>query len=440
MRKSTQVERRRQELIRGRKRAERRAVADAGGQIPLPLSEQVRKPLRELIVDIGIRGVHERLEAERERLCGPRYARPEERSAYRHGGTDGELVLGGRRVRLRRPRVRSVEGRELPLPTWEFCRGEDPLNRRAVEQMAVGVATRKYARSLEAFDELDTFGDSKSAVSRRFTAATARRLQEFLRRDLSELKLAVVMIDGVHLAGHVALVALGIDQDGVKHVLGLHEGATENAAACEALSADLVARGLPTDRSRLFVLDGAKALHKAVTDVFGERAIIQRCQVHKKRNVLAHLPKNMHGWVGAAIAAAYACGNAVKAKKQLLALVRRLEDEHPSAAASLREGLDQTLTVMRFELLAALERTLCSTNAIENLFSRVRAVSHRVKRWRGGSMVLRWAALGLTEAERGFRRVKGAKKGMGRLTAALRENDARLEAAATRLEKQREVA
>lgn len=437
MPKRTRIHPRVQEFSAGRAGS---GVSAGGGQILLPLSELVGKPLLELVVDVGIRGVHEILEGERERLCGPRYARPEERSAYRHGHAAGELVLGGRRVRLRRPRVRSLQGSELPLPTWEFCRGEDPLNQRAVAQIAAGVATRQYAGSLEAFDGLDTFSDGRSAVSRRFKAVTAKRLAEFMARPLNDLKPAVVMIDGVRLGGHVVLVALGVDEDGKKHVLGLHEGATENAASCERLLADLVGRGLATDRSLLFVLDGAKALHKAVSDVFGGRALIQRCQVHKKRNVTDHLPKNMHRWVGAALSAAYGCGNAVKAKKQLLALVGRLEDEHPSAAASLREGLDETLTVLRLELPAALERTLVSTNVIECLMSRVQALCGRVKRWRGGSMVLRWAALGLTQAERGFRRVKGAKKGMGKLTAALRENDVRRDAAGSKLEKQREVA
>jgi transposase-like protein len=201
-----------------------------------------------------------------------------------------------------------------------------------------------------------------------------------------------------------------------------------------------VGRGPATDRSLLFVLDGAKALHKAVSDVFGRRALIQRCRVHKMRNVIDHLPRNMHRWVAAAIRAAYGCGNAVEAKKQLLTLVGRLADERPSAAASLCEGLDETLTVMRLELPTALERTLCSANAIECLMSRVHALCGRVKRWRGGSMVLRWAALGLTQAGRKFRRVKGAGKGMGKLVAALRRNDARRDAAGSKLEKQREVA
>lgn len=392
-------------------------------QVALP--EDLRAGLMELMVEVGVRGVQAMLEEDRTRLCGPRYERSPQRRARRFGSAPGELVLGGRRVRMSRPRVRTVEGEELALPTWEHCRDEDPLAERAVEQMVVGVATRKYARSLERFDELDTFGDSKSAVSRRFVAKTRESLDEFLSRDLTGMALTAVMIDGVHFGEHVILTALGIDEQGNKLVLGIHEGATENAAACKELLSNLVARGLATDRAMLFVIDGAKALHKAIRDVFGKLALIQRCQVHKKRNVHEHLPERMRGWVGAAISAAYSCTDAAKAKKQLLALAARLEEEHPGAAASLREGLDETLTVMKLGLPRALERTLATTNPIENLFSSVRRLSSRVTRWRGGLMALRWAAAALVEAEKRFHRVKG-KKGMPKLAAALRAHEERV--------------
>jgi putative transposase len=327
-------------------------------------------------------------------------------------------------VGVARPRVRSLAGHELTLPSWQAWSARDPLDQRAMEQMVLGVSRRRYARSLEPLPgEFCVHGTGKSAVSKRFVLGTARKLGELLRRDLRGLELVALMIDGVHFADHVVLTAIGIDREGAKHPLGLREGATENASACRALLSDLIERGLNPERAILVVLDGAKALHKAVREVFGERALIHRCHAHKKPNVLEALPQRLRGAVHTAMNQAYATRDAKRAQRLLTNLAHRLESAYPSAAASVREGLEETLTVMRLHLPKSLERVLSSTNLIENLFSRVREVARRVKRWQGGMMILRWTAAGVLEAERHLRKVAGFQS-IPKLSAALRAHDA----------------
>jgi putative transposase len=405
-------------------KSEGRKKAGDEGQLWLRLPGLVRDALYETVIGAGLGCVDEVLEAERVALCGARYAHISDRGALRGGHIASSLVLGGRRIGVSRPRVRSVDGRELRLPSWREWSARDPLDERALEQMVLGVSTRRYARSLEPLPEAVAAvrGISKSAVSERFVYGTERKLAELMSRELRALALVAVMIDGVHFAEHVVLAAVGIDELGDKHVLGLREGATENAAAVRALLADLVERGLDTNRSLLIVIDGAKALHKAVVEVFGTRALIQRCREHKKRNVTDALPERLRASVRSAMNQAYATREAKRARRLLDNLARRLEHQHPGAAASLREGLDETLTMMRLGLPENLERVLSSTNLIENLFSRVREIGRRVKRWQSGTMVLRWTAAGVLEAERGFRKVAGYRA-MPTLVAALRARD-----------------
>lgn len=374
------------------------------------------------------------LERERTQLVGPRYAHLPGREAHRAGSAPGELVLGGRRVQVRRPRARTLVGREVELPSWLAFAAEDPLHERAVEQMLVGVSTRSYARSLEPVpDELVTRGTSRSAVSRRFVAATEKQMAEWLGRDLSAIDLVVLMIDGVYVGDdHVMLVALGFDVEGNKHVLGVREGATENAASCTALLTEMRDRGLRTERAVLAVIDGAKALAKAVRDVFGARALIQRCQQHKSRNVTDQLPEELKPSVRQALRDAYACADVARAKRMLANLVRRLRDEHPGAAASLEEGLDETLTVKRFGLPHRLERKLSTTNAIENVIGSMRRISARVKRWRGGRMILRWTVAALADAATRFRRVTATREGMAPLARALKDHENALATVAPR--------
>jgi len=400
------------------------AREEADRQLTLGLAHLVRENLREFVISAGTAALTAVLEEERTQIVGPRYAHLPTREARRSGSAPGELVIGGRRVQVRRPRARTLDGKEVQLPSWTKFGAEDPLDERAVEQMLVGVTTRRYERSLEPLPaDLPSRGTSKSAVSRRFVAATERQMAEWLGRDLGALDLGVLMIDGVYIDERVLLVALGIDASGAKHVLGVREGATENAASCTALLADLRERGLHTDRPILVVVDGSKALPKAVRNVFGERAIVQRCQAHKTRNVVDQLPDDMKPSVRQALRDAYAAGDADRAQTMLTNLVRRLRADHPSAASSLEEGLDETLSVKRLRLPKKLERQLSTTNAIENLMGSVRRLSRRVKRWRDGGMILRWTVAAVADAATRFRKVTGAAEGMTALMRALARHE-----------------
>jgi len=399
-------------------------------QLMLPLAALIRGDLRELVMSFGIQAITAMLEQERTALCGPRYEHQPERAAQRGGTVRGQLALGGRSVTVPRPRVVGLDGREIALDTWSRLRASDPLGARALEQMLVGVATRKYERSLEGVPEsLESRGTSKSAVSRRFVEATAAKLTEWLSRPLAELDICAVFMDGLHFAEHVVLVALGVDAQGTKHVLVLWAGATENSVACKGLLEDLVTRGLDPKRKRLFVIDGSGGLRAGIRDVFGKRALVQRCQKHKMENVVSHLPKSKHAAVRAAMRQAYKSTKVDSAKRLLNNLIRSLEPNHPGAAGSLREGLDETLTVMGLGLPRTLERSFSTTNPVENLNGSLRDLARRVKRWRDGAMILRWAAAGVLEASRGFRRLKGHKD-MPKLLSALGDHvDAQEEAA-----------
>ena len=327
-------------------------------------------------------------------------------------------MLGGRQVGLPRLRVRSAEG-EVPLVTVEWAAGTDPLDEHTLAAVAAGVSTRRYASTLDPVPaEVSEQGTSSSAVSRRFVALSTQRLQAFLDRPLGDLDLRVVCIDGKVFRDHCMVIALGIDAEGRKHVLGLREGATETAAVASGLLSDLVTRGLPTDRTLLFVIDGAPGLRRAITEVFGSRGVVQRCQVHKRRNVLGHLPERLHASVGKALQDAWGLDSADRAARVLERLATSLEREHPGAATSIREGLDETLTVQRLGLTGALRRTLRSTNVIENLNGSVEHYTRNVKRWRDGHMIQRRVASALVEAEKHFRRVRGCRD-LPRLLAAL---------------------
>lgn len=400
------------------------AAARTQLQLQLELGDAMRRDLREFVISAGTAALAAVLEEERTQAVGPRYAHLPTRSARRSGSARGELVMGGRRVQVRRPRARSLAGAEIQLPSWAAFAAEDPLDERAVNQMLVGVSTRRYARSLEPLAApLPERGTSKSAVSRRFVAATQKQMDAWLGRDLSQLDLVALMIDGIVIAEHVMLVALGIDSDGKKHVLGVREGATENAASCTALLADLRDRGLRTDRAVLVVIDGGKALAKAVRNVFGARAIVQRCQAHKTRNVVEQLPDEQRPSVRQAMRDAYATSDADRARTMLANLARRLRDDHPGAAASLDEGLDDTLAVKRLKLPRKLERQLSTTNAIENVMGSVRDLARRVKRWRGGTMIQRWTVTAVADAAQRFRRITGAREGMAALMRALTQHE-----------------
>ncbi|MCP4380334.1 MAG: IS256 family transposase [bacterium] len=389
------------------------------GQRTLWLASVIRENLYEFVVQEGMKALDTMLEQDRERLCGAAHSKGAEDDPVRWGATHGRLVMGGQRVVARKPRVRKA-GKEVALPTWEQFADEDPLDERTTEQLVLGVSTRNYSRSVEPLpNELGGHGASKSAASRRFVQVTAERLEEWRNRDISDLDLVAIMLDGIEVGEQVIIVALGIDGSGEKHALGLWQGATENTVVCQGLVNDLVKRGLDCQQSYLFVVDGGKALRKAIREVFGKRSLVQRCQEHKRRNVLGHLPKRLHPSVNKAMRDAYRSSSRATAKRRLLQLVSHLADDHPDAAESLREGLEETLTLKDMKLPTWLERTLSTTNPIENLNGAIRRVTRNVKRWRDGTMVGRWVATAILEASRGFRKLRGYK-GIPKLVVALR--------------------
>jgi transposase-like protein len=376
----------------------------------LGLLVDTRASFLDLSVTLGLEALRVMLEEDRNWLCGPKGFPDPNRQATRYGYDDGSAVLGGRRVAVRKPRVRSMAGEEVPLPTYQHFNREDPLAGRALDQMILGVSTRNYSRSLEPLPEAaEEKAVRRSSVSRRFIARTQAQLENFLSRPLGDQDFPVLMLDGKGFGDHTLVIALGIDATGHKEVLGVAEGSTENEAVCRRLLANLVDRGLSVERARLFVLDGGKGLRKAVRGIFGDWALVHRCHLHKIRNVVDHLPEGKRAWAKAAMRKAYASETPALAKRRLLDLARCLAN-HPGATASLREGLEETLTLLHLGVRGALARTLVSTNPIENLMDTLGRVSRNVKHWHHGRMALRWAVTGFLEAQRAFRRVKGHRE------------------------------
>lgn len=386
-------------------------VPPASIQIPLPLLDCLRSAEEDffsLCLSTGRQVLTAMMEHDRTALCGPKWQADPERRAVRAGSTPSEVTLGGRRVPVRRLRARGVDGGELGLPSFAFAASRDPLDRQTLAAIARGVSCRGYAGVLEALPEDEPERSvSRSAVSRRFVALSAEKLRELLSGPLGDLDLRAVMIDAILIEEHAILVALGIDAQARKHVLAVREGATENAAVAKALLGDLIERGLSTERGLLFVIDGAKALRKAIREVFGPAAQVQRCQVHKERNVLDHLPEAVRPRVRRVLCEAWELRDARTAEKRLRALASSLEAEHPGAAASLLEGVTETLTVQRLGVTGALYRTLRSTNPIENLNGGIVRYTRNVKSWQGGAMILRWVATAVLHAQTRFRRLRG---------------------------------
>ena len=374
------------------------------------IAENMHEGLLALAVGAGLQVMAALMEADVSALAGPKGKHDATRTAVRHGRERGSVTLGGRRVAITRPRVRAAGGSgELPIASYELFSSTEILGKMAMEKMLAGLSTRRYPVGLEPVGQQvdeSCSATSKSAVSRKFVAMTETALAELLSRDLSGLDLVALMIDGVHFAESCCVVALGIGIDGVKHPLALVEGSTENATLVTALLVDLRERGLDVTRPMLVCLDGSKALRKAVLDVL-ERPVIQRCQLHKVRNVKDHLPQRLRSTVDRKMTDAYHAGSALEAEAALLALATELDRTHPGAAASLREGLDETLTVLRLGVPPTLARTLRSTNCIESMISVCREHAGNVKRWRDGQMALRWCAAGMVEAGKQFRRVNG---------------------------------
>lgn len=395
-------------------------------QLPLPVLGRlraVRDGFFELCVQVGEQALAALMEQDRTELCGPKWVHDRARRAVRGGSTASEITLGGRRMQVRRLRATAVEGGEVALPSFLWATERDPLNAQTWRAIAAGVSTRKYAASLDPVPATVTErATSRSAVSRRFVALSQQQLTRCLSRPLGDLDLRVVMIDGIDFHDHMILIALGIDTQGRKHVLGVREGTTENSAVAGALLSDLVDRGLEVEQPLLFVIDGAKALRTAIRRVWGALGVVHRCQVHKVRNVLEHLPEALRPAVARAMRQAYdPATSAASAARQLERLARSLDPDHPGAAASVREGLAETLTLNTLGITGALWKTLRSTNPIENLNGGVGLFTRNVRRWRNGAMILRWVGSAVLEAEQTFRRVRGFRE-MPALTNALHQH------------------
>jgi putative transposase len=397
-------------------------VVTTTGAVESPLPAEIQDALGELVgaaregllalsVGVGLRVVHELMEAEVTEVVGARGKWNPDRTAKRHGHEDGSMTLGGRRVPVSRPRIRTADDEhELPVASYEYFAGRDPLQRAVMDRMLAGVSTRKFARVAEPVGETverTSRSKRKSTVSEMFIEKTRTALEELMARRLDDTRLAVMMLDGLEIAGRVHVVALGVSTEGVKVPLGLWEGSTENATLARSLLADLVDRGLDPGQAILFVLDGGKALRRAIKDVFGERALVHRCHRHKERNVLDLLPDRDRPRILARVRGAWALTDAAQAEQQLERLAAELERAWPDAGASLREGLPETLTLMRLGITGRLAKTLSSTNPIESMIEIVRHTQRNVKRWQDGDMRKRWTAAGMLEAEQQFRRIVG---------------------------------
>ncbi|MGH8848716.1 MAG: IS256 family transposase [Polaromonas sp.] len=352
------------------------------------------------------------LEEDVTRFAGPKGKHnPESRTAYRHGDEASSVVLGGRKVAVARPRVRRVVHGEIALPTWAAFAGEELLSDQVMASVLAGVSTRSYKRALEPVgSDLAASATSRSAVSRRFIARTTSALAELMAKDLTGLTICAIFADGIEEADHTMVCALGLDIQGRKHLLGLVEGSSENKAVCCSLFAGLVERGLDFSGGILLVIDGGKGLRSAAREVFGAHGLIHRCRAHKRRNVIDHLPKEVQPQVARKLDAAWSKEDPDKALTALKAMASSLEVDHPGAAASLREGIEETLTISRLAVPPSLLRTLSTTNPIESAFSVARTTMRNVKRWRSGTMVVRWTAAGMEVAAGKFRRVKGYRE------------------------------
>jgi transposase-like protein len=405
----------------------------SAGIVPAAIVEaawqEVGASFERFCLTAGIASLANMMEEDAARLCGPRYGRAAGKAGHRWGKTKGKVGFHGGKVEIERPRVRACDGGEISLRSWETAMSEDLLGKWALNLMLINVSTRRFGRAVRLpegdISAAKGTGVSKSAVSHRFVALSAERMTEWMAADLSELDLPIIQIDGMHMDDDLMLVgAVGIDGAGDKHPLGVIEGATENTVVVQALLDNLVGRGLDPTVCRLFVVDGAKALSKAIRTTFGRHTPIQRCQVHKARNITERLAKPLHASVRKTLCQAWELDDAEKAEKLIRNLARRLEREAPGVSASILEGIDEILTVTRLGLPVELRRSLACTNIIENINGTIRQVCRNVKRWRDAKMALRWTAAGMMEAVKGFRRLK-AHKQLPILRAALAAHQAK---------------
>jgi len=400
-----------------------REIGEGSVLLEVPLSvagviESLPETIKALAQEAGLLLMSAAMDAECEKIAGTKDSKNPLRAANWWGSDLSPAYYDNQKVLIERPRLRGTDNKEIPLATFRAFRNPRGIRNSIIKNMVLGISSRNYEETVEGF--VKGYGIKKSSVSRHFVKATAEQMREFLERDLVGLDLVAIFIDGIQFKGHLIVVALGLEKGGKKHVLGLWQGATENATVCASLLDDIARRGLNIEKDYLFVLDGSKALRSAVAKMFGADVTVQRCQQHKRRNVLDHLPKEHQHAIDARISAAYNMADYDAAKKSLELTVKYLEKLNPSAAASLKEGMEETLTVKKLGVTGLLRKTLRTTNPIESCFSVTRTITGRVKRWRGNDMVQRWAIAALLRAEKKFKRVKGYKE-IPKLIAALQQ-------------------
>ncbi len=373
------------------------------------LQEAVKGRFTSLCTALGIQTLITMMDQDVEAVAGPKGKHDPNRIAYRHGSQATSIPMGGQRLAIERPRMRSITtGQELPIPSYEAFANDDQLIEAALGRMLYGMSTRDYTYGIDDYSDVaESFGTSKSAVSRRFIKATEAEVKKVLGRRFDDKKIIVLLIDGIVLGDYTVIVAIGIGDDGEKHLMGVRVGSTENATVCRDLLTDLIDRGLQYQDGILAVIDGAKALRKALKEVFGQKVLVQRCQVHKMRNVLDYLPKYKREWMRRQLKKAWASSTAEEAIRKLRALATNLQAEYPDAAASLREGLEETVTILKLQVPELLRKSLRSTNIIESAFSMVAKNIKNVKNWKSGTMVQRWVSAALLDAERRANRIHG---------------------------------
>jgi len=386
-------------------------------QMILPLAEiaqKLRHGVAPLLLHAQLQLLTLIMQDEIDYLTGPAYRRGGEKEIRRWGQESGSVVINGQKVPVQRPRARSADG-EVKIGSYELFRREEEQQQRIWEAITRGLSTRGYGPTMRESEQ--SFAIEKSAVSEKFVAMSAKKVEEFLKRDLSKVRLCVLLLDGVEVKRQHLVTALGIDEMGRKTVLGFHQGASENQAACDGLFADLQHRKLDFGQVHLNLIDGAKALHSVVRRYCGDQSPIVRCQLHKRRNVVGHFADEDQPAWDRRLANAYDLRSYKEAKAALLRIHHELHQVNPSAARSLEEGLEETLTLQRLNVPVELWKTLRSTNVIESAFSIVRVVCRNVKRWRAGNQIERWVGSGLLVAEKQFRRIDGHRALPGLLSA-----------------------
>ncbi len=395
----------------GRKPGQRRIEVPDVVEVRLAeLAGAARQGLLAFSVGVGMQVLEVMMHEDVARAAGPKGVHDPARTASRHGTDLRSVELGGRRVTVQRPRARTVDRGEVPVPSYDYFAGGAWASEMAFERMLAGISTRTYQTSLEPVGDVASFGISPQAVSDRFATRARAELARIMNRSLVDLRLCAIFADGFGLGDHTVVTVIGVDTAGNKHVLGLREGTTENKGVCTALLSNLVERGLDFAGGVLCVIDGGKGLRHAVKKVFGALGLIHRCRLHKERNVEDHLPEHLWPGVRARMRRAWSNPDAGKGLREMEAIARSIAQQHPGAASSLREGMEETFTINRLGVPEKLAVTMFSTNVVESAISVARTAHRNVKRWRSGAMAERWAAAGLGVAQRKFRKVKGYKE------------------------------